>query len=566
MASSCRYCGSSSEEGAFCSSCQRRLDQDPAALVGQTLGNHLLERLLGEGPIGAVFQALHQPSGERVRLKLLDSELLTTDVEIIESASQLVVGSTGLHDSLPELMEVSLENAEARVVSVAWQEGETLREMLDRGPLSEVEACVAVGGVLKALDSLHGAGLSHRDIKPGNLLVAPEGSKPLVHLLDVGPSIISARARGGAHYRAPEQARGNERVGPAADIYGCGAVLYEALAGRPPFEASDFDVLMSQISLRRPTPLEELCPNVDPELHKIVAKAMEPQPGDRYRTALDMLKALREFVSAQQRPSLPEARLSLPEAPEGGFGVPQAPPPPPDQEGGIPAAPAAPPAPAPAPATASAVDPSLFELAVDAPASAPAAAVGANEPSERKGGGMKIAGVIVLFVVILVGGGLAYWMMRAAEEREAMEARLAALAPDAGAEQQVEPTKTKRTGTVRIHLQGMPQRAAWFVDGRRLGANPFRAPRNNRVHKIRVEAPGHDPYETEVTFAEDREIEVEMAEREPTKAIPNGFKAYRHGLRPTQRPRKRDRRGGGIVPIEPEKVTSDAPDQLRQSF
>jgi eukaryotic-like serine/threonine-protein kinase len=559
MGSSCRYCGSNVEERAYCPSCQRSLESDPESLVSQTLGNHRIERLLGEGPIGAVYEAIHLPSNERVRLKILDSELLETDAELVESAGQLVVGSTGLHDSLPDLMEVALERVESRIVSVSWRDGQTLREMLEGGRLSETEACVAIGGVLKALDALHGAGLSHRDIKPGNVLIAPEGSKPLVHLLDVGPSIISSRARSGAHYRSPEQARGGERVGPAADIYACGALLYEALAGRPPFEASDYDVLMSQISLRRPPPLGELCPDIDPSLAEIVSKAMETKPGDRYRSALEMLEALRTFVTAQQRPSLPEERLSLPQAPSGGFGVPQAPPPLEDRADGGPKPPP-PSAPTPKPTPASAIDPSLFELP-KAPARVPTASSQAEEPPERSGSGMKIVGIIVLVVVIAVGGGLAYWLRQSAAEQEAMEARLAALSHDAGAPTKVE--RTKSAGTVRVRLEGVPRGGVWFVDGRQLGANPFRAPRSNQMHRIRVEAPGHEPFETEITFAEDREVTVEMTPTEPVKAIPNAIKAYQHGLRANQRPQKRERRGGGIVPIE-EDPGELAPDALRK--
>jgi len=555
MGSSCRYCGSNVEEKAYCSSCQRSLTGDPKSRVSQTFGNHRIERFLGEGPIGSVYEATHVPSGERVRLKILDSELLDSEAELVESASQLVVGSTGLHDSLPELMEVALEHADARLVSVSWREGQTLREMLDGGRLSETEACVAVGGVLKALDALHGAGLSHRDIKPGNVLIAPEGSKPLVHLLDVGPSVISSRARSGAHYRSPEQARGGERIGPAADIYACGALIYEALAGRPPFEASDYDVLTSQISLRRPPPLAELCPDVDPSLVEIVTKAMEAKPGDRYRSALEMLEALRAFVTAQQRPSLPEERISLPRAPRGDFGVPQAPPPLEARTEGV----AAPPpalASIPAQPPMAAVDPSLFQLST-----APVKPSPPEDRPARSGGGMKIAGIIVLIVVSAVGGGLAYWLKRSAAEQEAMEARLTALTHDAGPPTKVE--RAKSSGTVRVRLSGVPRGAVWFVDGRQLGANPFRAPRSNQMHRIRVEAPGHEPFETEVTFAEDREVTVAMVATEPVKAIPSSIKAYRHGLRANQRPQKRERRGGGIVPLEEEPV-DQAPDALRK--
>lgn len=546
----CHYCGSNGEDQPFCSSCQRTPDIDPAAWEGQVLGSHQILRLLGEGPIGMVFEATHVPSSEQVRLKLIDTELVQTQPELVDRASQLAVAATGLHDSLPQIFEEALEADEARFLSVKWVPGQPLSERLQEGPLPPDEACRIVMGLLEALGELHTTGLTHRDVKPENVLIAPEGSPIAVHLLDVGPSLISAQARSGAHYRSPEQAKGDDLIGPGSDIYSVGVVLYHCLSGRRPFESSDYDVLMSQIAIRRPPSLDQLRPDLPAPLLQVVAQALEAAPGDRFRSASDMSEALRDawenLAAAPPAPEVaaaPVAAAPAPLAAEPG-GPPLPVEPAPDELDEVPTT----------------VHPSALRSGPPEPMVAPE--VEPEVPttvSSKPSAGYKVAAILFLILAVAGGGALLYFTYLSGPEPEV----IANEQPSETVEEEPAKAPEKSRGRVRVKLTGLPDGAVWYVDGHPLRANPFMAPKGSLTHTIRVEAPGHEPFETKVAFTEDQEIPVEMGRVEGTKA-PGGFKAYTSG--PGANARRRHGIGVKTSSEEPRSAYADdkAPAQLRK--
>jgi serine/threonine protein kinase len=509
----CRFCGTTNDDRLYCSSCQRPPGGDPNVWVGQDLGSHHVLRFLGEGPVGMVFQATHVPSGASVRLKVIDSELAETDPAVVGRASQLAVVSSGLHPALPRICEESLGTAGCRVLSVSWIDGQTLTELLEQGPIETTEACRIVLVVLDALDVLHTTGITYRDVKPSNVLVARRGPAPEVYLLDVGPSLISALSRSGAHYRSPEQARGEELIGPGTDIYGCGALLYRALGGRRPFESGDFDVLMSQISLRRAPALDQLRSDLPPALVQVVSRAMEPSPGDRYRSAAEMRQAVQD-IAAQLEAAPPERRV-----PDVAVPIPLAAPA---------TAPASPVVAAPPPAE---VEPDLDEV----PTTIHPSALRSSEPpritpvepepaSARSSGAGRAAMIAVTVIAVLIGIGMLLYTVLAGEdgETEAVE-QVQTPGP-------TEPAKTPAVDedTVRITLAGLPNGAEWFLNGRKLRANPFRVPRSALLQTVRVEARGYETFETQVSCAADQEVQVTMNRVGQDKA-PWTFKAHTSG-------------------------------------
>jgi serine/threonine protein kinase len=172
----CRWCGETSAAGGHCSACARPVAGDPRSQVGNTVANARIESFLGEGPIGASYAAVHLPSGSPVRVKLVDSALLSAEPELGDAVTQLVLGATGLHPSLPELVEIALDHPSGATISTEWVEGESLRQRLARGPLSAAEAARVAVGLLEALEALHAAGLSHRDIKPRTSSSGPKAA------------------------------------------------------------------------------------------------------------------------------------------------------------------------------------------------------------------------------------------------------------------------------------------------------------------------------------------------------------------------------------------------------
>lgn len=539
MGSVCRVCGASNEEKrTTCSSCQRPLAADPGQVVGQAVGNYQVLRLVGEGPIGTVYEALHTPSGEKVRLKVIDSELLAIDASLAEAAGQLVVGSTGLHDALPELVEVSLERPPLRLVSVRWVEGRSLRELLAGGPLAPEQACRIGAGMLAALDALHGAGLAHRDLKPENVLVASAGGALGVSLLDVGPSLISAKAQVGASFRSPEQARGADTTGPATDLYSCGAVLYEALSGRRPFEASDFDVLMSQISLRRPPPLGQLCPHLPPALVQAISRAMAPTPGERFRSAAEMRAALEAAVPAAVPAPAPAAAPQPARASGSMLDRPDLPPPP----------------------RRPAVEPDVFPFDVEVeaptvrrPGLSETEAEELQPQAERPSRTSRVIGLVVMVVAFAVGGVLLYAMLHLSQQTEAtIDETPAAVTP-------APPPPDPDADTVRIRLSGLPAGAVWYDNDRRLSANPFRVRKGRAVHTIRVEAPGYEPYETRLSFGGDQEIHITMTPLpDAGPSEPFQFKAYTSGPGANVRGPRKTAPRSTITPIKQPEGAIDA--------
>lgn len=489
----CRWCREPSEETGSCPACGRPVAEDPAARVGAAVGAHRLDRLVGEGPIGAVYEGLHLPSGRKVRVKAVDSSLLAAEPGLAAGATQLVLGCAGIHPGVPELVELALESGELPVVSTEWVDGRTMQELLAGGAIDPAEA-VRIGlGLLEVVDALHQSGLGHRDIKPSNVLVVPAGSPAPVCLLDAGLSLVSSRARTGAHYRSSEQARGAENIGLQTDIYGVGVVLYEALTGRRPFDSNDYDVLMSRLSVRHPDPLAALRPDLPAGLTGAVDRAMAPAPSERFGSAREMAEVLQSALAAAGLGAVPPGPAALAPAPAAG-------PPPP-------VAPAVAQA---APAVVTTAPPPLLE----------------PEPvtvgrGRRTGRG--VAAAFFIGLALAAGGGMLWYTIWGAEEPAAP--------PTVGAERPAAaPPRDdgKTRGTIRVRLSGVPAGARITVDGRPLGANPFRAPRDNVVHAIRVEAPRHEPFETTLTFAEDRDVAVEM---EPIEESPElgDFRAHKSG-------------------------------------
>jgi hypothetical protein len=292
-----------------------------------------------------------------------------------------------------------------------------------------------------------------------------------------------------------------------------------------------------------------------------VSKAREPSEANRFPSALEMLRALRAFVSEQQLPSMPELRLASAQpspkaqavqptqaATASGTLLDRDDLPPPR-----------------AVAAAAPLDfetghePFPFEIDAEAPTirrpSLEDSVVAAQKPASA---GTKIAAIVFVLVALCLGAGLLYFAFTARQEVET--AHGTTTAPDATP--RVEPTPTKSQGTISVKLNGLPRGAVFSVDGRHLGANPFRAPKSTAVHTIRVEAPNHEPFETEVSFSEDQEIAVVMTPIE-TGETPGQIKAYTKGLKASQRTWKRGPIKLSIKRTPTGPQPESAPDQLR---
>jgi serine/threonine-protein kinase len=212
----------------------------PAALeVGHRLGPYRIEARLGQGGMGVVFRAVHGDNGRVVALKVLRDELGADQAFRTRLAREARAAAEVDHPNLARVLEAG-EAGGRLYLAVGYVDGESLAERLAAGgPLEVPELLRLAGGVGAGLDALHRRGIVHRDVKPANLLLAADGT---VVVGDFGLAKNRAwtvltrpgQVLGTLDYLAPELIRG-EPAGPMSDLYALGCVLYECLAGAPPF-------------------------------------------------------------------------------------------------------------------------------------------------------------------------------------------------------------------------------------------------------------------------------------------------------------------------------------------
>jgi serine/threonine protein kinase len=255
---------------------------------GAVIGPYTVEALLGVGGMGRVYQAV-DPHGERVALKVIKRELAQdtifrrrfdreADIAVrVKHPHVVPVLDKGEHDGVPYLAQ-------------SFIRGGSLADKLERDGSLDVEYAVKIClWVAAGLDAVHAAGLVHRDVKPGNILLDEQG---VAHITDFGlakdsqASVLTrpGQALGSLDYMAPEQIRGEE-VSAASDVYALGCVMIECLCTTPPFaDRKGMQVLWAHLKDEPP----DLCasrPDLSPEVSTAVRMALEKDPAKRPPTA-----------------------------------------------------------------------------------------------------------------------------------------------------------------------------------------------------------------------------------------------------------------------------------------
>src|SRR6266542_3706405 len=272
-------------------------------LVGRTIGHYKISKQIGSGGMGDVYLATDVTAGRKAALKLLPTRF-TGDAERLKRFQQEARAVVRLnHPNILTVYEIGEDHSIHYIVSELI-EGETLRQRLMRGRMQLSEAVDIAIQVISALVAAHEAGIVHRDIKPENIMLRPDG---YVKVLDFGIAKLTERrapmisteaatmmkgqtapgvVMGTVYYMSPEQARGQE-VDARTDIWSLGAVLYEMVAGRPPFEGKTPQDIIILIAGREPAPIARYAPDTPTELQRIVSKALTKDREERYQTAKD---------------------------------------------------------------------------------------------------------------------------------------------------------------------------------------------------------------------------------------------------------------------------------------
>ena len=276
--------------GGVCPACAlRRVLREDAVEGGRRLGRYRLIELLGEGGMGSVWLAEDPTLDRLVAVKMLP--LAGPDTASLRARLEREARAVASldHPHVVKVFEVG-EDDGAFFLAMEYVEGGDLRERLRAGSLEARSAATLVLQAAGAVAHAHGVGVLHRDLKPGNVLLSPEGAPRLADFglaapLGAGGDLtLAGQVLGTPAYMAPEVAEGRA-VGEAVDVYGLGTVLYELLTGRPPFAGRTTAAILTAVSHHDPVAPRALAPDTDVELETICMKCLEKEPGRRYASA-----------------------------------------------------------------------------------------------------------------------------------------------------------------------------------------------------------------------------------------------------------------------------------------
>jgi serine/threonine-protein kinase len=318
-------------------------------IIGMTLSNRwLVTRKLGQGGMGAVYEATHTQIGKKVAVKVLLEKYAQREAIVARLRKEAQLASSIGNEHIIDITDIGNTDDGRTFVVMEYLDGESLAECLSREhELPEQRILRIASQAASALGAAHAKGIVHRDIKPENLFLLKRKDQDFVKVVDFGIS-KSLRASGEEEeaqrltqtgmvlgtplYMSPEQARGDEDLDHRVDIYALGVIMYEAAVGRVPFAGTNYLSVISQVLNEEPKPIREIRPEISEEFEAIVMRAMEKKRTDRYADADAMLKditlVLEDPTHSTERAKItgPRRRFPKPKIPRmawavGGIGI-----------------------------------------------------------------------------------------------------------------------------------------------------------------------------------------------------------------------------------------------------
>ena len=262
------------------------------------IGRYQILEKLGQGAMGVVYRALDPNIGREVAIKtiLLDRD----DAESVERFRREAQAAGML--SHPNIVTIYDADQDEGTFYIAMELvlGETLQQMIARGPVPVEETIAFVEQIGSALDYAHGRKIIHRDIKPANIMVAQGQAQGQVKVMDFGMAKITTRttrtgtAFGTPAYVSPEQAKG-VNVDGRTDIFSLGAMMYEMLTGVLPFEGEHITTIIYKVMSEEPAPPTAMNSSLHPGLDRVVMKALTKDPAERYQNGQELVADLRNY-------------------------------------------------------------------------------------------------------------------------------------------------------------------------------------------------------------------------------------------------------------------------------
>lgn len=298
---------------------------EPGTLVD---GKYRLERLIGNGGMGDVFEAVQVAINRKVAVKLL-REQHCIDPRVIERFQQeaRLAASIG-HDNICEVTDLGVHEATTPYLVMPVLRGQPLSALLkaNNGPLPVARSSDIICQVLSALAAAHDAGIIHRDLKPDNIFMTTFGDRrDFVKLLDFGISKVTesdtvseltqtGTVVGTAFYMAPEQAMGKKEIDHRLDIYAVGVILYELLTGMRPYTGDSYNEIIHKIVAEPFVAPTRIDPAIPKAIEAVIIQAMSKDPAARFSSASQMCSACREAAdgssSSPSRGSSPPTKIT----------------------------------------------------------------------------------------------------------------------------------------------------------------------------------------------------------------------------------------------------------------
>ncbi len=310
----------------------------PSPLIGQSIGKYRIVKLLGQGGMGAVFEAQHETINQRVAIKVLHPKLTSDETSVQRFMHEARTTSLVHHPGLVKVHDFGQLADGSAYMMMEYLDGESLKSRLAKqGKLDSKTALRIVRQLAAALHAAHEKGVIHRDLKPDNVYLVPDSEAQTgerTKVLDFGIAKVvdpdagelmktsTGAIVGTPIYMSPEQCRGGISVTDRTDVYSLGIMLYQMLSGSPPFSGTGAGDLIAQHIIEQPKPLHEVAPHVSTEIETLCHKMLAKKPEDRpsMKQILSELEQLglgstgtgAQVVIVQPPPQAPPKRSMLP--------------------------------------------------------------------------------------------------------------------------------------------------------------------------------------------------------------------------------------------------------------
>ncbi|MBX3127194.1 MAG: serine/threonine protein kinase [Polyangiaceae bacterium] len=283
-------------------------------------GKYRVEKLLGMGGMGMVVSAHHLQLDERIALKFLLPEALAVPDAVARFVREARAATKIKSEHVVRIIDVGTFDSGEPYMVMEFLQGKDLGEMLrDSGPFAPEAVAEYLLQACEALCEAHVRGIVHRDLKPSNLFLTTRADgTPLVKVLDFGISKITNASSSGPElgltktsammgsplYMSPEQMASARDVDHRTDIWALGTIMYELLAGKPPFNADTVPQLCAMVLQQEPAPLHTLRAGLPPAVHSILTRCLRKSPADRYANVAELAVALAELAPKHARTSV----------------------------------------------------------------------------------------------------------------------------------------------------------------------------------------------------------------------------------------------------------------------